>query len=660
LTVSDIARTDVLVIGGGLAGERCAMEAAAQGHEVTIISLVPPRRSHSCAAQGGMQAALGNCVKAAGDSPDLHFLDTVRGSDWGADQEVVRMFADSAPIAVRELAHFGVPWTRLRPGPNHYHIKGEKVVIDEPEEKAGLIMHRDFGGTAKWRACYAAAGTGHAALYAVDGEVVRLGVQVRDRTEALALIHDGNRCWGAVTRCLRTGRLGVALAKCTVIATGGYGRIYGQYTTNATINEGTGAFLALDTGKVPLGNMEAVQFHPTGLWPSGILVTEGCRGDGGYLLNNAMERFMVELEPAKQELASRDVVSRHMMQQILDGKGVDHPAGPHLWLDLRHLGKEHLTTKLREVYEICRDFLGIKPWEDLIPVRPSQHYSMGGVRVNKDGEAYSLPGLYAAGEAACWDMHGFNRLGGNSLAETIVAGRIVGRTVAQHAGRIEIDLPISLANEFLHGVQKRVDGWMSRSGDGPRVYKIRDAIGDVMINKVGIFRTGAELEEAVTELRRLHDQVDEAVLSCRAPGPNPELSFALRLKGMARLALITAMGALARKESRGAHCRTDYPERDDEHWLSRTLVRWGRDEEAPRFEYEPVGLLDLPPGDRGYGQAKRVEMTESLEEYNARVVTAQRDHGMLAPAEPVGRRLRPGAWQGAEERAGLGKIGGGH
>jgi len=658
--VSKIESTDVLVIGGGLAGERCAMEAAAAGHEVTIISLVPPRRSHSCAAQGGMQAALGNCVKAEGDSPDLHFLDTVRGSDWGADQEVVRIFADSAPVAVRELAHFGVPWTRLRPGPNQYHIKGQQVVIEEPAEKAGLIMHRDFGGTAKWRACYAAAGTGHAALYAVDGEVVRLGVNVRDRMEALALVHDGARCWGAVVRCLRTGTIGVMLAKCTVIATGGYGRIYGQYTTNATINEGTGASLALDTGLVPLGNMEAVQFHPTGLWPSGILVTEGCRGDGGYLLNNAMERFMVELEPAKQELASRDVVSRHMMQQILDGKGVDHPAGPHLWLDLRHLGEEHLTTKLREVYEICRDFLGIKPWEELIPVRPSQHYSMGGVRVNKDGEAYSLAGLYAAGEAACWDMHGFNRLGGNSLAETIVAGRIVGRTVAEHAAGIELSLPVGLAREFLEREKKRVEEWLSRAGDGPSVYKIRDAIGEVMINKVGIFRTGAELEEATVALRRLHDQVDSAVLSSRAPGPNPELSFALRLKGMARLALVTATGALARTESRGAHCRTDCPERDDENWLNRTLVRWARDAEEPQFHYEPVGLLDLPPGDRGYGQAKRVEMRQSLEEYNAAVPEGQRQHGMRATRQPLGTALRPGAWRGAEERAGLKKTGAGH
>jgi len=215
-----IRTTDVLIVGGGLAGERCAIEAATAGHDVTLLSLVPPRRSHSCAAQGGMQAALGNCVKAEGDEPTIHFLDTVRGSDWGADQEVATIFAHEAPVAVRELAHWGVPWTRVRPGRNTYFVKGERVEIDEPEEKAGLIMHRDFGGTAKWRACYASAGTGHAVLYAVDGEVVRLGINVLDRVEAMSLVHDAGRCWGAVARCLRTGRLTVWLAKSTVIATG--------------------------------------------------------------------------------------------------------------------------------------------------------------------------------------------------------------------------------------------------------------------------------------------------------------------------------------------------------------------------------------------------------------------------------------------------------
>ncbi len=644
-----IETTDVLVIGGGLAGERCAIEAATAGLDVVLLSLVPPRRSHSCAAQGGMQAALGNCAKADGDDPTLHFLDTVKGSDWGADQEVARIFADEAPVAVRELAHWGVPWTRVRPGRNTYFVQGKPVEIDECEENAGLIMHRNFGGTAKWRACYAAAGTGHAVLYAVDGEVVRLGIDVRDRVEALALVHDAGRCWGAVARCLRTGDLSAVLAKATVIATGGHGRIYGQYTTNATINEGTGTAIALRAG-VPLGNMEAVQFHPTGLAPSGILVTEGCRGDGGHLLNADGERFLVELEPEKQELASRDVVSRHMMQQILDGKGVESDSGSHLWLDLRHLGKRHLSTKLLEVTEICRDFAGLDPARELIPVRPTQHYSMGGVRVNKDGEAYGMCGLFAVGEAACWDMHGFNRLGGNSLAETIVAGRFVGRRVARFAAASSLDLEVGVAHRFVADEHKRIQGWLDRSGSGPSVYAIRDAIAETLLARVGVFRSGAGLERAVDELCLQLSELDRAVLRSRAGGMHPELTFALRLEGMARLALITAAGALARTESRGAHCRTDHPERDDARWLKRTLARWSDDETGPLLTYEPVGLLDLPPGDRGYGQTRSVAMRGTTEAYNAGVEAAQRQAGSLPTEEPLGSRMRWGAWRDVEHR----------
>lgn len=639
--------TDVLVIGAGLAGERCAIEAAAAGHSVLILSLVPPRRSHSCAAQGGMQAALGNCAKAEGDSPDVHFLDTVRGSDWGADQEVARIFADNAPIAVRELAHFGVPWTRLKPGTNRYHIKGQQVDIEEPAENAGLIMHRDFGGTAKWRACYAAAGTGHATLYAVDSQVIRLGIDVLDRMEAIALVHDGERCHGAVVRCLRTGRLDTVLAGATVIATGGYGRIYGKYTTNAVINEGTGATIALDTGVVPLGNMEAVQFHPTGLWPSGILVTEGCRGDGGYLLNSAGERFLVELEPEKQELASRDVISRHMMNEIFSGRGENSPHGPHLWLDLRHLGEQHLTTRLREIYEICHDFLGIRPWESLVPVRPTQHYSMGGIRVNKDGQAYGMAGLFAVGEAACWDMHGFNRLGGNSLAETIVAGRVVGGRIADFLARTRPGPDVNLAAHTLRRQQLRIAEIAARTAGSRSLYELRDELGEIMMNRLGVFRSGEEIETAVADLQALIREAERVGLRSSAPGGNPELAFALRLPGMLRLGLITALGALARKESRGAHCRTDYPQRNDAEWLNRTLARWGEDAEAPELSYEPVGILDLPPGHRGYGLSSQVEMRESLESYNAAVPEAQAAAGRLATMEPAGARLRPGAWRGA-------------
>ena len=641
----ELISTDVLVIGGGLAGERCAIEAATAGHDVLILSLVPPRRSHSCAAQGGMQAALGNCVKAEGDNPTVHFLDTVRGSDWGADQEVARIFCEEAPVAVRELAHLGVPWTRVRGGKNSYVIKGERVEIDERMENDGLIMHRDFGGTAKWRACYAAAATGHAALYAVDSEVVRLGITVRDRTEAVELIHDGDRCWGAVARCLRTGKHFAVVARATVIATGGYGRIYGQYTTNATINEGMGAVIAMNTGTVPLGNMEAVQFHPTALMPSNILITEGSRGDGGYLLDRDLHRFMVDLEPTKQELASRDVVSRHMKQRMRDGKGVETPYGPHLWLDLRHLGEQHLTTKLREVYEICRDFARLDPVKDLVPVQPTQHYSMGGIRVNKDGEAYSMHGLFAAGEAACWDMHGFNRLGGNSLAETVVAGRVIGRAVAEFAAREALDVSTSLALATKRSAEQRAREWLDRSGSGPSVYEIRDAMGETMMGKVGIFRNGDELAEAVDDLDRLLADCDRAVLRSRAPGMNPELSFALRLKGMLRLAFVTAKGALLRTESRGAHYRSDYPLRDDANWLKRPLVRWSEDTPEPEFTYEPVGEIDLPPGHRGYGSDERVEMDVSIDDYNDGVYERQAKHGRLPTQDKPGSRMRWGDWK---------------
>ena len=619
MSAGNITTTDVLVIGGGLAGERCAIEAAANGHEVLILSVVPPRRSHSCAAQGGMQAALGNCVKAEGDNAELHFLDTVKGSDWGADQEVAQIFAAEAPVAVRELAHYGMPWTRVRGGKNSYFIKGEQVDIDEQMENDGLIMHRDFGGTAKWRACYAAAGTGHAALYVIDSETVRLGVTVRDRAEAVALIHDDGRCWGAVGRCLRTGKHFAVLAKATVIATGGYGRVYGQYTTNATINEGMGASIALDTGVVPLGNMEAVQFHPTGLSPSGILVTEGCRGDGGYLLDKDLHRFMVEAEPEKQELASRDVVSRHMAQRMRDGKGV-------------------------EVYDICLDFVGLNPVHDLIPVRPTQHYSMGGVRVNKDGEAYNMAGLFAAGEAACWDMHGFNRLGGNSLAETVVAGRLVGRSASHCATTTSLDVSTSLAVSAIRDAEARVSSWLDRAGNGASVFEIRDSMAETMISKVGIFRTGDELTEAVEEIRKLLADCDSAVLRSKAPGMNPELTFALRLQGMLRLALVTAQGALARCESRGAHFRTDYPLRDDRDWLKRTLVRWPVGASEPAFSYEPVGLINLPPGYRGYGSDERIVMESTIEGYNDGVVDEQTRQGRLATMEPMGSRMQRKEW----------------
>jgi fumarate reductase flavoprotein subunit len=590
--------TDVLVIGAGLAGERTAVEAAAHGLQVIILSLVPPRRSHSVAAQGGMQAALGNMAKSAGDSPDVHFEDTVKGADWGCEQDVARLFVDLAPVAIRQMAHWGVPWSRVVPGPKRLP---DDQIIEESPEKEGLIAARNFGGTKKWRACFCSDGTGHSLLYTMDNVALQLGVQVHDRTEALTLIHDGERCYGAIVRDLRNGELRTYLARATVIATGGYGRIYGQ-STNAVINDGTGMALALDTGTVPLGNMEAVQFHPTGVVPGDILVTEGCRGDGGYLLDKDEHRFMPDYEPEKKELASRDVVSRRMVHHMRQGQGVESPYGPHLWLDIRHLGQEHIETYLRDVADICRDFLGVDPVHELIPVRPTQHYSMGGVRTDIGGHAYGLAGLYAAGEAACWDLHGFNRLGGNSVAETVVMGMVVGRSIAQDLAGSDSSFSDTAAGSARLQVEQRLSALASYGLE--YVYDLRQQMAEILMEKVGVFRNGRELMTAVEELQELQERAKHLGLRSSGRGPDPEVSACLRLPGMIRLAITIAYGALQRTESRGSHFREDYPARDDELWLRRTLATWAPAADLPRLSYEPVKITESPPGERGYGETR--------------------------------------------------------
>ncbi len=597
--------SDVLCMGAGLAGERVAVEAAQAGYKVICLSVVPPRRSHSSAAQGGMQAALGNSVMGEGDSPHIHFNDTVKGSDWGCDQEVARMFAETAPIAMREMAWMGVPWNRVVPGEHTYFKGGKPFQAVEKKEKEGLITSRAFGGTAKWRTCYTSDGTGHAVLFTLDNRMLQLGVEVHDRMQAEALIHDGERCMGVIARNLRTGELEAYVARATLIATGGFGRIY-RATTNAVICDGGGQITALDTGIVPLGNMEAVQFHPTGTVPTDILVTEGCRGDGGTLLDVNEYRFMPDYEPEKAELASRDVVSRRMTEHMRKGLGVKSPYGDHLWLDIRHLGEKHITTNLREVYDICRHFLGVNPINQLIPVRPTQHYSMGGVRVNKDGHAYGLKGLFAAGEAACWDMHGFNRLGGNSLAETVVAGRIVGKKVVEFLEGDSMTFKTDSMNQAAAGVQERIDNL--RRGTGEDCYTLRNAMQDVMMEDVGIFRNGKDLQSGVDKLQDILERTKNMRLAGKnLKGEDAELGLALRVPGMVRLALCVAYGALQRTESRGAHAREDYPERNDRDWLKRTLATWKPGDSLPTLNYDDATpFFILPPGDRGYGGGKLI------------------------------------------------------
>jgi fumarate reductase flavoprotein subunit len=555
-----------------------------------------------------MQASLANVIKGHGDNEDVHFEDTVRGSDWGADQEVVRMFVNTAPKAVRELAAWGVPWSRVRSGDHPAVINGEQVTLTERVEAHGLVAQRNFGGTKKWRTCYVSDGTGHAMLGAVADQAIAASIPVHERVEALALIHDGHRCSGAVARNLITGELTAYVAKATGIAAGGAGRLY-RVTTNAVICEGIGHALALETGVAALGNMEAVQFHPTGIVPAGILVTEGCRGDGGLLLDADGHRFMPDYEPEKKELASRDVVSRRMEEHIAAGRGAQGRFGPHLWLDISLLGEEHIRRNLREVQEICHYFLGVDPTREWIPVRPAQHYTMGGVRTLPSGESPTLKGLFSAGEAACWDLHGFNRLGGNSVAETVVGGMIVGEFMADYCDGFDGDLPLGQARDLLDRERSRLEA-LRGGGGSESATALRVAMQNIMTEKVGIFRRGPDLEAAVEALKELLERSREIAVRTNGRGANPELVEAYRTQRMLKVALTIACGAKARTESRGAHYREDFPRRDDAKWLRRTIATWAAEDSfEPSLAYEEIDVhgMELPPGWRGYGAKDHID-----------------------------------------------------
>lgn len=597
----NIKYCDSLIIGGGLAGLRASIECKKRGLSTIVLSLIPVKRSHSAAAQGGMQASLANSKMSEGDNEDLHFMDTVKGSDWGCDQKVARMFVTTAPKAIRELAQWGVSWSRIQKGKREAIINAQKTIIEEEDFRHGYIHSRDFGGTKKWRTCYTADATGHSMLYAVANQAMKLNVDIQDRKEAIAIIHEDGICYGAIVRDLITGELTAYISKGTLIATGGYGRIY-KDTTNAVICNGVGAAIALETGIAKLGNMEAVQFHPTPIVPSGILLTEGCRGDGGILRDVDGYRFMPDYEPEKKELASRDVVSRRMMEHIRKGKGVKSPYGDHIWLDISILGEAHIHKNLRDVYDICKIFNGIDVTKQWAPVRPMQHYSMGGIRTNYKGETH-LKGLFAAGEVACWDLHGFNRLGGNSVSEAVVAGMIIGDYFRDYCENQKISIQTQSIEKFLDKEQSYLVGLINSNGN-ENIFDIKNKMATIMDAKVGIFRDGKHLQEAVKELEELYKKSKHIRLTNKNLHNNPELEEAYRVSKMLKIALCVAQGALNRTESRGAHTREDYPKRDDASWLKRTLASWKNpDDERPTIEYEDldVNSMEMPPAYRGYG-----------------------------------------------------------
>ncbi len=582
---------DVVVIGAGLAGERAAIEAHRSGASVVLISLVQPRQSHSNAAQGGIQCSLDNMGEdSAGDDWKLHFDDTVRGSDWGADQDVVERATKAAPRIIRELEHWGTPFSR---------------------NEEGKIAQRNFGGTSVWRAAFAADFTGHALLYACDQEVMRAGIDIYWRMQIISLILNDNRVIGCVGLDLRSGELVAFYSRSTIIATGGAGRIYSE-SSNVVICRGDGHTIAYETGLIPLGNMEAIQFHPTGLYPVWILLTEGCRGDGGVLRNKDGHEFMWDYAAKKGNLASRDVVSRGMMSEIRASRGVDGPFGPHLWLDLTHLGEEKIMTRLRDVQDIARSFASVNVITEMAPVRPVQHFTMGGIRTDIDCRVMGVEGLYAAGECGCWDMHGFNRLGGNSMLETLVSGYYSGQTSANEAKDRSVHPgDMKAIQDEVKKQHERIETLIACDGkENPQV--LAELMSLVMTDHVGIFRKRELLEDGVQKLLSLRERAENIGLRYGQIGRNLELEIALRVPGMLDVALTVAKGALERTESRGAHYREDFPSRDDKNWLKRTLAYKQDGDYLPRLEYEEVVQTHLPPGDRGYGEKPPPEKKSKL------------------------------------------------
>ncbi len=583
---------DVVIIGSGGAGMRCALQLADAGHRVAVVTKVLPTRSHTVAAQGGINASLGNVVS---DHWQWHMYDTVKGSDWLGDQDAIEYMCRAAPLLVRELEHQGVPFSRL---------------------EDGCIYQRPFGGQSREfgeggqaaRTCAAADRTGHAILHTLYQQNLRAGTHFYQEFFALDLITDRDGCHGVLAWDIAAGRYHLFQAKAVILATGGAGRIF-RTTTNAHICTGDGAALALDAG-LPVEDMEFFQFHPTGIAHVGPLITEGVRGEGGYLVNCEGERFMERYAPQAKDLASRDVVSRAIAQEIREGRGCG-PEKDYVLLKLDHLGRDLIMSRLPNIHELALRFAHVDCTKEPIPVQPTAHYTMGGVPTNRFGEVVvpdggekerPYPGLYAIGEAACVSVHGANRLGGNSLLEIVVFGRACGNRV--HKWLRAHRYHPTLASDCWEPGVGRVERWLGRAGrDGPSVSALRREMQRVMQHHFSVYRTAASMEEGARRLEALARELEEAAIADRNPIFNTELIEAMELENLMALARVVAAGAIARTESRGAHARDDFPERDDANWLKHTLA-FLRDGEVV-LDYKPVRLepmtvASFPPGKRVY------------------------------------------------------------
>jgi succinate dehydrogenase / fumarate reductase flavoprotein subunit len=568
-----MADHDVLVVGAGLAGMRAAVSAYRAGANVAMMSKVHPVRSHSNAAQGGINAALGG----GDDSVDSHVYDTVKGSDYLGDQDAIELMCEEAPQEIINLEHMGVIFNR---------------------DDEGRLGTRAFGGASYARTFFVADITGQAILHVMYEQIMKAGVRSYEEWFVTDLIIEDGECRGVVAMEMLSGKLHTVTAKAVILATGGVGRAF-EPSTNALICTGDGMALAYRAGSTLL-DMEMVQYHPTTLAGNGVLLTEAARGEGAYLLNSEGDRFMDNYAPKMKELASRDVVSRSEATEIEQGRGIDGC----VLLDLRHLGRETIMSRLKYIHEVAYDFAGVDMVEEPVPIRPGQHYIMGGIKTDVDTRTWDVSGsagwtgvkgLFAAGETACVSVHGGNRLGANSLLETVVFGKIAGEKAIEYA-RDQKDFTVSDSHHA--DAEQRIKALFDRADNGEKTAKLRLELGEVMNQHVAVFRNEEGMQTAAAKVREIKERFATLPVIHKGAVYNTDLIFHMELGNMIDCAEAICAGALLRKESRGAHFRRDMPERDDKNWMKHTAVV--HSEEGPQAGTLPVTMTKWEPQTRVY------------------------------------------------------------